>query len=237
MEVVSVAVDPDRPLSQMKQGLLIRAFQASYSKGSVSFKCKFLRYTNDIVCTSKFQEPNSLWKSMAPSGRTRTRKAKVRTTARPTTTQCKKQQAQKQKLVLQQQQQQPKNNTVNVQKTSSSSSVEEDHLPSTSSTISSDNLSKTTTTDHQDGYAFYEGVDIYGSSSTPPPSSPSSSSGCSTPKAERFRIPEIVTCPPAPKKQRVMTSSNCSLHRTPIAFYAPPDLELFFFCALRDISV
>ncbi|KAI9196533.1 hypothetical protein LWI28_024738 [Acer negundo] len=167
---------------------------------------------------------------MAPSGRTRTRKAK----ARPTTTQCKKQQAQKQKLV--QQQQQPKNTTINVQKTSSSSAMEEeDHLPSTSSTISSDNLLKTTTTDHQDGFAFYEGVDINGSSS--PPSSPSSSSGCSTPKAERFRIPEIVTCPPAPKKQRVMTSSNCSLHRTPIAFYAPPDLELFFFCALRDISV
>ncbi|XP_044483722.1 cyclin-dependent protein kinase inhibitor SMR13-like [Mangifera indica] len=66
--------------------------------------------------------------------------------------------------------------------------------------------------------------------------SSSSSSGCSTPRAERYRIPEIVTCPPAPKKQRVV--SNCSsLQRTPIAFFAPPDLELFFFCALRDISV
>ncbi|KAF3972309.1 hypothetical protein ACB098_08G155000 [Castanea mollissima] len=62
-----------------------------------------------------------------------------------------------------------------------------------------------------------------------------SSSGCSTPKAQRFKIPEILTCPPAPKKQRVV--SNCSLQRSPIAFFAPPDLELFFFFALRDISV
>ncbi|KAK9999979.1 hypothetical protein SO802_019582 [Lithocarpus litseifolius] len=61
------------------------------------------------------------------------------------------------------------------------------------------------------------------------------SSGCSTPKAQRFKIPEILTCPPAPKKQRVV--SNCSLQRSPIAFFAPPDLELFFFFALRDISV
>ncbi|XP_059430961.1 cyclin-dependent protein kinase inhibitor SMR9-like [Corylus avellana] len=61
------------------------------------------------------------------------------------------------------------------------------------------------------------------------------SSGCCTPKAQRFRIPEISTCPPAPKKQRLV--SNCSLQRSPIAFFAPPDLELFFFFALQDISV
>jgi len=61
------------------------------------------------------------------------------------------------------------------------------------------------------------------------------STGCCTPKAQRFRIPEISTCPPAPKKQRLV--SNCSLQRSPIAFFAPPDLELFFFFALRDISV
>ncbi|EXB93310.1 hypothetical protein L484_015298 [Morus notabilis] len=59
--------------------------------------------------------------------------------------------------------------------------------------------------------------------------------GCSTPKGQRFRIPEIRTCPPAPKKQRVI--SNCSIQRTPIAFFAPPDLELFFYFALRGISV
>ncbi|PPD95483.1 hypothetical protein GOBAR_DD07487 [Gossypium barbadense] len=50
----------------------------------------------------------------------------------------------------------------------------------------------------------------------------------STPKAQRFRIPEMETCPPAPKKQRLLLS-DCSLQTTPIAFFAPPDLELFFF--------
>ncbi|KAF8403813.1 hypothetical protein HHK36_011919 [Tetracentron sinense] len=55
--------------------------------------------------------------------------------------------------------------------------------------------------------------------------------GCSTPKGQRFRIPEILTCPPAPKKLRV--ASNCSSHRSPITFFAPPDLELFFFFALH----
>uniref|UniRef100_A0A6N2MVX9 Uncharacterized protein n=1 Tax=Salix viminalis TaxID=40686 RepID=A0A6N2MVX9_SALVM len=72
-----------------------------------------------------------------------------------------------------------------------------------------------------DGVDF-EGVDI-------------SASACSTPKAERFRIPEIQTCPPAPRKQRII--SNCSLQRRPIAFFAPPDLELFFFYAIHDVSV
>ncbi|KAL0390812.1 UNVERIFIED_CONTAM: Cyclin-dependent protein kinase inhibitor SMR9 [Sesamum calycinum] len=57
-----------------------------------------------------------------------------------------------------------------------------------------------------------------------------SSSGCSTPKAERFRIPEIKTCPPAPKKRRMVTS--CSSSRTSISFFAPPDIELFFNFAL-----
>ncbi|KAL5566655.1 hypothetical protein UlMin_030287 [Ulmus minor] len=64
----------------------------------------------------------------------------------------------------------------------------------------------------------------------------STSSGCSTPKGKKFRIPEIETCPPAPKKQRVI--SNCTnIQRTPIAFFAPPDLELFFYFALGGISV
>ncbi|CAJ1911183.1 unnamed protein product [Sphenostylis stenocarpa] len=34
------------------------------------------------------------------------------------------------------------------------------------------------------------------------------SSGCTTPKAKRFRIPEVLTCPPAPKKRRIL----CYLH-------------------------
>ncbi|XP_038902266.1 cyclin-dependent protein kinase inhibitor SMR13 [Benincasa hispida] len=61
--------------------------------------------------------------------------------------------------------------------------------------------------------------------------------GCSTPKAERHRIPEILTCPPAPKKPRAV--SDCSFRRSPIAFFAPPELELFFFVSLPvpDISV
>ncbi|KAJ8751265.1 hypothetical protein K2173_016446 [Erythroxylum novogranatense] len=59
-------------------------------------------------------------------------------------------------------------------------------------------------------------------------------SACSTPKAQKFRIPEIATCPPAPKKQRFVSNR---LRRRPIAFFAPPDLEAFFFFAFRDISV
>lgn len=62
----------------------------------------------------------------------------------------------------------------------------------------------------------------------------SSSSACSTPKADRFRIPEITTCPPAPKKQRIVKS--CALRRSPIAFFDPPDVQLFFCFALRGIS-
>ncbi|KAG6590203.1 Cyclin-dependent protein kinase inhibitor SMR13, partial [Cucurbita argyrosperma subsp. argyrosperma] len=51
---------------------------------------------------------------------------------------------------------------------------------------------------------------------------------CSTPKAERFRIPEIKICPPAPKKQRI--TSNCSSQKpSPISFFASPDIEMFFF--------
>ncbi|KAI3449967.1 hypothetical protein Pfo_006632 [Paulownia fortunei] len=61
-------------------------------------------------------------------------------------------------------------------------------------------------------------------------------SACSTPKAERFRIPEINTCPPAPKKRRIVR--NFSLRRTtPTPFFAPPDIELFFYLALRGIPV
>lgn len=68
-----------------------------------------------------------------------------------------------------------------------------------------------------------------------PEISSSTSSACSTPKAERFRIPEIKTCPPAPKKRRMVAS--CSLRRTSIAFFAPPDIELFFNVALCGIPV
>ncbi|KAI7990311.1 Cyclin-dependent protein kinase inhibitor SMR13 [Camellia lanceoleosa] len=51
--------------------------------------------------------------------------------------------------------------------------------------------------------------------------------GCCTPKAEKFRIPELLSCPPpAPKKLRL--TPNCSLQTSPISFYASPDIDLFF---------
>lgn len=50
--------------------------------------------------------------------------------------------------------------------------------------------------------------------------------GCCTPKAQKSRIPEMLTCPPAPKKQRV--PQNCVLRRRQIIFFAPPEIELFF---------
>lgn len=139
--------------------------------------------------------------------------AKAKAT-KPRRAQYKREQKQKQKQHVAQIKQ-PKINNV------------EDLLPSTSSTTT------TTTTTTTKNLLLLDHHDDTSSSS-------SSGSGCSTPKAQRFRIPEIVTCPPAPKKQRVV--SNCSsLQRNPssrpIAFFAPPDLELFFFFALRDISV
>lgn len=61
------------------------------------------------------------------------------------------------------------------------------------------------------------------------------SSVCSTPKGKRFRIPEVLTCPPAPKKRRVMP--NYSSKKSPIAFFASPDIEFFFFSSsLRNVS-
>ncbi|KAK7371872.1 hypothetical protein VNO80_05238 [Phaseolus coccineus] len=58
---------------------------------------------------------------------------------------------------------------------------------------------------------------------------------CSTPKGQKFRIPQLSTCPPAPKKPRML--SNCSLRRSPLAFFAPPDLDIFFCLALQDLPV
>lgn len=57
---------------------------------------------------------------------------------------------------------------------------------------------------------------------------------CSTPKAKRFRIPEPSSCPPAPKKRRV--APHCSPDKSSIPFFNPPDLEIFFFMAFRNIS-
>ncbi|CAH1428938.1 unnamed protein product [Lactuca virosa] len=60
-----------------------------------------------------------------------------------------------------------------------------------------------------------------------------SSIGCTTPKAQKYQIPEISTCPPAPKKRRLV--SSCTLRRTPISFFDPPDIELFFASHLASI--
>lgn len=60
-----------------------------------------------------------------------------------------------------------------------------------------------------------------------------SSIGCTTPKAQKYQIPEILTCPPAPKKRRILTS--CTLRRTPISFFDPPDIELFFSSHLASV--
>ncbi|XLS81968.1 hypothetical protein HN51_047799 [Arachis hypogaea] len=65
-----------------------------------------------------------------------------------------------------------------------------------------------------------------------------SSNGCSTPKAKRFRIPEILTCPPPPKKKRVIP--KFSSNKSPISLFAsttsPEEIELFFFTALKNVS-
>ncbi|WOH08745.1 hypothetical protein DCAR_0728192 [Daucus carota subsp. sativus] len=56
--------------------------------------------------------------------------------------------------------------------------------------------------------------------------------GCSTPKGKKFRIPRINKCPPAPMKRRSSTTTMVSsVKRSPISFFSPPDLELFFFFA------
>ena len=86
------------------------------------------------------------------------------------------------------------------------------------SITSSDRFSKISNIDDDDHIT--NGVDV-------------PASGCSTPKGHRFQIPEILMCPPAPKKRRALP--NCSIRRTPIAFFNPPEIEQFFLFALRHI--
>ncbi|MED6215951.1 hypothetical protein PIB30_003154 [Stylosanthes scabra] len=57
---------------------------------------------------------------------------------------------------------------------------------------------------------------------------------CLTPKGEKFRIPEISTCPPPPKKPRIITS-NSSLRKS-LSFFSPPDLDDLFFCLALSSS-
>lgn len=48
---------------------------------------------------------------------------------------------------------------------------------------------------------------------------------CTTPKAHKYTIPENLTCPKAPKKQKLVSTSTTT---TPMAFFNPPDIEFFF---------
>ncbi|KAL2940794.1 Cyclin-dependent protein kinase inhibitor SMR9 [Bienertia sinuspersici] len=60
----------------------------------------------------------------------------------------------------------------------------------------------------------------------------SSNDVCSTPKSEKYKIPEIMTCPPAPKKPK---TNNCLFQkRRSISFFAHPDIDKFFVFAMRD---
>ncbi|KEH28473.1 hypothetical protein MtrunA17_Chr5g0447241 [Medicago truncatula] len=92
------------------------------------------------------------------------------------------------------------------------SNIKNQHLQSKQQETSSENCSS-----NMDSVKVVDDVSI------------TSNSLCSTPKGKKFRIPEISTCPPAPKKQRVL--SNFSLRRS---FFATPDLEKFLCVALQD---
>ncbi|KAG8650718.1 hypothetical protein MANES_07G063550v8 [Manihot esculenta] len=61
-----------------------------------------------------------------------------------------------------------------------------------------------------------------------------SSSSYSIPKAQRFRIPERLSCPPIPMKRRV--APTWSSKESPITFFAPLDIEIFFFFSFRKIT-
>lgn len=50
-----------------------------------------------------------------------------------------------------------------------------------------------------------------------------SSDGFTTPKGKRFKIPEIIDCPPAPKRKRTW---KCPPFRTSKSF-SSPEMELF----------
>ncbi|KAI4373666.1 hypothetical protein MLD38_011768 [Melastoma candidum] len=55
---------------------------------------------------------------------------------------------------------------------------------------------------------------------------------CSTPKGDRYKIPETGTCPPAPKKNRPRCWSQGRR-----SYFASPEIEAFFLHALGGISV
>ncbi|MED6215700.1 hypothetical protein PIB30_000706 [Stylosanthes scabra] len=67
-----------------------------------------------------------------------------------------------------------------------------------------------------------------------------SNNGWCTPKGKRFRIPEILTCPPPPKKiKSVIPNKFSSSSKSSIALFSatasPEEIELFFFTALKNV--
>ncbi|KAJ4953769.1 hypothetical protein NE237_030601 [Protea cynaroides] len=57
-----------------------------------------------------------------------------------------------------------------------------------------------------------------------------SKESCCTPRAKECRIPDVLTCPPAPRKQRASYSSPLPLNmkETEEEFFSPPNLESIF---------
>ncbi|KAG4920647.1 hypothetical protein JHK82_049593 [Glycine max] len=164
-------------------------------------------------------------KKMAPSGRTTT--ASTRTTSKTTTT-TRRTRQQRRTTATTTNFKKKQHNTKSNNKKQQEQVLVPTVLPSScsSSSISSQDSSNSKEVDNN-MHGSAEVIDVVCNSNTNSP--------CSTPKGQKFRIPEISTCPPAPKKPRVL--SNCSLRRSPLSFFAPPDLEHFFFVALRDVSV
>ncbi|KAK4788253.1 hypothetical protein SAY86_019572 [Trapa natans] len=61
--------------------------------------------------------------------------------------------------------------------------------------------------------------------------------GFSTPNSPKYRIPEMGTCPPAPKRQRAgYCHQSRPLSRRRIVFLTPMDLGVLFFLADNTIS-
>ncbi|CAJ1960269.1 unnamed protein product [Sphenostylis stenocarpa] len=152
---------------------------------------------------------------MAPSGRTTTAATSTRTASKTnttTTTSTTRRTRQQRRTTAQFKKKQQHTKSNKNHKTDLVPTV----LPSSCSSITSQDSSKE---------ADMQGSEVIDVTLSP----------CSTPKGQKFRIPEISTCPPAPKKPRVL--SNCSLRRSPLSFFAPPDLEHFFLVALRDVPV
>ncbi|KAI6696754.1 hypothetical protein NL676_016873 [Syzygium grande] len=60
---------------------------------------------------------------------------------------------------------------------------------------------------------------------------------CCTPRAEKFRTPEILSCPPAPmKKRRSLSAPNGLSRKSPTTFFTHPDIDMFFLFAFRNGS-